>query len=57
VETDAPDQTPRPHRGRNEPAWLPLVVDALARALEVPAAEVAELTAVNARRLFRLAPR
>src|SRR5512137_826991 len=27
VETDAPDQTPRPHRGeRNEPSLLPLVI-------------------------------
>jgi TatD DNase family protein len=57
VETDAPDQTPRPHRGRNEPAYLPLVVEALARALGMPVAEVAELSAANARRLFRLAPR
>jgi TatD DNase family protein len=57
VETDAPDQTPRPHRGRNEPAFLPRVVEALARALEVPVAEVADLTAANARRLFRVAPR
>jgi len=57
VETDAPDQTPRPHRGRNEPAFLPRVVEALARALEVPVAEVADLTAANARRLLHLAPR
>jgi TatD DNase family protein len=53
VETDAPDQAPHPHRGqRNEPAWLPLVVEAMARALGRPVAEVAELTSANARRFF-----
>jgi TatD DNase family protein len=57
VETDAPDQTPRPRRGRNEPSYLPLVVEAVARALGLPAAEVGAFTAANARRVFRLAPR
>ncbi len=57
VETDAPDQTPRPlHRTRNEPANLPLVVSALAAALGVTADEAGALTAGNARRLFRLPP-
>ncbi len=55
VETDAPDQTPRPHRGeRNEPGHLPLVVAALGEALGVGAAEAGALTADNARRLFRI---
>jgi TatD DNase family protein len=32
VETDAPDQAPHPHRGqRSEPAFLPIIVDAMAR--------------------------
>lgn len=31
VETDAPDQCPRPRHGRNEPAFLPLVVAAMER--------------------------
>ena len=31
LETDAPDQCPRPHRGRNEPAYLTCVVDAAER--------------------------
>ncbi len=57
LETDAPDQTPRPlHRTRNEPANLPLVVSALAAALGVTADEAGALTAGNARRLFRLPP-
>jgi len=54
LETDAPDQTPRPHHGRNEPAFLPLVAAGLAAALGVTLAEVDELTSANARRLFRL---
>lgn len=54
VETDAPDQAPHPHRGqRNEPALLPLVVDAIARALGKPLDEVAALTLANTRRFFR----
>ncbi|MGC3999018.1 MAG: TatD family hydrolase [Anaeromyxobacter sp.] len=54
IETDAPDQTPRPHRDRNEPAYLGEVRDALAAALGLPPAEVDRLTSDNARRLFRL---
>jgi TatD DNase family protein len=55
VETDAPDQTPRPlHRTRNEPGNLPLVLRAVAAALETTAEEVDRVTAANARRLFRL---
>ncbi len=52
IETDAPDQTPRPHRGRNEPAFLALVAAALGAALGMPAAELDALTSGNARRLF-----
>lgn len=57
LETDAPDQTPRPHGGRNEPAYLPGIAAALARALGVPVEEVDALTTANARALFRLPPR
>ena len=56
VETDAPDQTPRPHRGRCEPAHLPEVAAGLARALGVTLEEIDALTAANARALFRLVP-
>ena len=55
VETDAPDQTPRPHRGtRNEPAHLRLVLSAVAAARGETASSVDSLTSANARRLFRL---
>lgn len=56
LETDAPDQTPRPRRGRNEPAYLPIVAAAVARALDATLAEVDALTSANARSLFRLPP-
>lgn len=56
LETDAPDQTPRPHRGRCEPAHLAEVLSAVAAALGRPRAEVEALTDRNARRLFRLQP-
>ena len=55
VETDAPDQTPRPDRGRNEPAFLPRIAAALAVAIGVSPAQVEATTSANARRLFRLA--
>jgi TatD DNase family protein len=54
VETDAPDQTPRPHRGRNEPAHLPWIAEAVAAAIGGPAAELDARTSEAARALFRL---
>lgn len=54
LETDAPDQAPRPHRGRSEPAHLPLVAIGVARVLQTSAQEVDALTSANARALFRL---
>lgn len=50
-ETDAPDQAPHPHRGeRSEPAYLPLILDAMAEAL---GQEVRVLTTQNAQRFFK----
>jgi TatD DNase family protein len=54
LETDAPDQTPRPHRGRNEPAYIGEIAAAVARALGTTVEAVDALTSQNARRLFRL---
>lgn len=53
VETDAPDQTPAPYRGRSEPAYLPAIIAGLAAARGVDATEIAMLTTANARRMFR----
>lgn len=54
VETDAPYLTPRPRRGRNEPAYVRLVAQRLAELLGSPFERVAEATTGNARSLFRL---
>jgi TatD DNase family protein len=59
LETDAPYLTPRdlkpqPKARRNEPAFLPHILDTVARALGRPAEEVAAETARNARELFSL---
>ena len=56
AETDAPDQAPIAHRGgRSEPAYLPEIIAGLAAARGVSPAEIAELTAANARRIFGFA--
>jgi TatD DNase family protein len=57
LETDAPDQTPRPHRGRCEPAHLREVATGVALALGIGVEEVDALTTANARRILRLAGR
>ncbi|MGQ0501409.1 MAG: TatD family hydrolase [Panacagrimonas sp.] len=62
VETDAPYLLPRglpksrmPRDGRrNEPAYLPAVIETIARALGQSAAEVALTTTANARAFFNL---
>jgi TatD DNase family protein len=55
VETDAPFLAPEGHRGRrNEPAWVPRVGETLAQLHGTTPEAVAEATAANARRLFRL---
>jgi TatD DNase family protein len=57
LETDAPDQTPRPHRGRNEPAFLTGIAAALAGALGLTVDELDRRTTASARALFRLPSR
>jgi TatD DNase family protein len=64
LETDAPyllprDLRPRPHSGRNEPAFLVHVARAVARARGSSLEELVEDTAASTRKLFRLpgAPR
>jgi TatD DNase family protein len=59
LETDAPYLTPRdlkpqPKARRNEPAFLPHILHAVARALGRPAADVAAETTRNATELFSL---
>jgi TatD DNase family protein len=55
LETDAPFLPPVPHRGkRNEPSFLILVAEAIARLKSENIAEVARVTTENARIIFGL---
>ncbi len=54
VETDAPDQAPHPHRGaRSEPAYLPLILAAMAKVRNEPLETLRAATVANSRRFFR----
>ena len=54
IETDAPFLTPKPRKGRNEPAFLRDVLAAIARALGRSETEVAEETTATAAKFFGL---
>ena len=55
VETDCPYLAPHPHRGkRNEPAYVALVAEAIARLRGISPEEVGRATTANAARLFGL---
>jgi len=59
LETDAPFLLPRtmpkrPKDGRNEPAFMPYILQTVADCLRKPAADVAAVTTQNARQFFRL---
>lgn len=55
LETDAPFLAPDPHRGkRNEPAYLRIVAENVARIRNLSLDEVAQATSRNARRVFGL---
>ncbi len=55
LETDAPYLAPHPHRGqRNEPAYVPLIADALAQLTGITAAAVAARTTAAAVQCFTL---
>jgi len=55
LETDSPYLAPQAFRGkRNEPAYLPLIAEAVAEIKGVTMADVARFTSANARALFGL---
>jgi TatD DNase family protein len=58
IETDAPFLPPSPHRGqRNEPAFVCLVAEEIARQRECEVCKVAQRTNDNALTLFHRLPR
>lgn len=53
LETDCPFMTPVPHRGkRNEPSYIPLIVEWIAELYNMPVEEVGRVTSNNALKLF-----
>ncbi len=55
VETDAPYLAPTPHRGkRNEPSFIPLILQKLSEVYDVSPEEVGRITSQNARQMFCL---
>ncbi|KYD18801.1 MAG: TatD family deoxyribonuclease [Caldibacillus debilis] len=56
LETDCPYLAPHPFRGkRNEPAYVRYVAEEIARIKGLPLEEIAEITANNARKIFKIA--
>lgn len=54
IETDAPYLAPHPYRGkRNEPSYVPLVAEEIARLKELPVETVAQATTENAERFYK----
>ena len=55
IETDAPYLAPHPYRGkRNEPAWVTLVAEEIARLKNLSVKEVADETTKNALKVFNI---
>jgi TatD DNase family protein len=55
IETDAPYLTPSPHRGkRNEPSYIIHTARAIADARGVTVEDIARITTLNAKRLFKI---
>jgi TatD DNase family protein len=55
IETDAPYLTPEPFRGkRNEPSYVVLTAKAIAELRGITLGDVARITTLNAKRLFRI---
>lgn len=55
LETDSPYMTPVPHRGeRNEPSYIPYIMEKLSEVYGLTAAQIGEETIKNTVRMFRL---
>jgi len=55
LETDCPYLAPEPYRGkRNEPAYIPIIAERIAKVKGVSSDEVAKITTQNAKKLFKI---
>ena len=55
LETDAPYMAPAPHRGeRNEPSFIPFIIEKLALAYGTSNEEIADITTATAKRVFHI---
>ncbi|MBZ9522409.1 TatD family hydrolase [Bacillus safensis] len=55
IETDCPYLTPVPFRGkRNEPSYVKYIAEQIAELREISFEELAELTTINAKKVFRI---
>lgn len=55
LETDSPYLTPHPHRGkRNEPSYIPLVLEKMQEILQIPKAKLIMQINANTKRLFSI---
>jgi TatD DNase family protein len=55
IETDAPYLTPEPYRGkRNESSYVRFVAEKIAEIKGLPVEKIAEITSINAKRIFSL---
>ena len=55
LETDSPFLAPVPHRGKtNEPSFVPLVAKRIAEIKGLSVEDVARVTTMNAKRIFRI---
>ena len=53
LETDSPYLAPVPHRGkRNEPAFIPLIAEKVADAINITTGELKQATSANAAKIF-----
>ncbi|MCC5944517.1 MAG: TatD family hydrolase [Bernardetiaceae bacterium] len=53
LETDSPYLAPTPHRGkRNSPIYIPIIAERIAQIMQIPIAQVAEQTSLNALEVF-----
>jgi TatD DNase family protein len=55
VETDSPYLAPQPHRGsRNEPSYIPLIIEEMAKARQETVDAIADAVLANAMRVFSI---